>query len=416
MRELYYINMITLTIFSVCLAYQGFYVIVSLFKKQKKFKSKKNHRYAVIVSARNESGVITQLIESIKWQKYPKKLIDIFVVADNCTDNTADVARKAGAIVYERFNKIEVGKGYALDYLFSKIKKDYAHKNYEGYIIFDADNIADENYVAEMNNVFDNGYNVVTSYRNSKNFTESWISSGYSLWFLKEARYLNNPRMTLKTSCAVSGTGFLVSTKTIDSIGGWKFFTLTEDIEFTFNRVVNGDLIGYAEDAIFYDEQPTSFDVSIKQRSRWIKGAMQVVAKYSVSILKKMFQTGDMSSYDMFMNTVPTMVIGCIGLFSNVFIMLFEILTKAHLLIVLGTLAHMFFNTYITVALLAVLIVITERKRIKATKLELIKSILTFPLFVSTYVIAFFVAVFKDVKWEPIPHKASFKANAMKKS
>lgn len=128
MRELYFINMSIIIVFSICLSYQFFYILVSLVKKQKKFVSKKNHKYAVIISARNESNVIEQLVESVKWQKYPKELIDIFVVADNCTDNTAEVARNAGAIVYERFNSVQVGKGYALDYLFSKIKENYAQK------------------------------------------------------------------------------------------------------------------------------------------------------------------------------------------------------------------------------------------------------------------------------------------------
>ena len=140
--------------------------------------AKRLHKYAAVISARNESTVIGELIHSIKKQNYPAELLDVFVVADNCTDNTAAVARRAGAIVFERFNRKEVGKGYALDYAFQRIEKDYAAAGYEGYFIFDADNLLDANYVAEMNKAFDSGCRVITSYRNSKNYDSNWISAG----------------------------------------------------------------------------------------------------------------------------------------------------------------------------------------------------------------------------------------------
>ena len=177
--------------------------------------------------------VIGQLIKSIKNQNYPKELLDVYVVADNCTDQTASVARKAGAIVRERFNKAQVGKGYALDYMIKMIGRKETAKKYAGIFVFDADNLLDENYIAEMNKTFNQGYRVVTSYRNSKNYDQNWISAGYALWFLHEAEYLNLPRMTLKSSCAISGTGFLVHADIIKDNGGWIHHLLTEDIEFS---------------------------------------------------------------------------------------------------------------------------------------------------------------------------------------
>ena len=167
-------------------------------------------RFAVLIAARNEELVIGPLINSLLEQEYPAELYDIYVIPNNCTDNTAEIARSCGAIVYERFNKVLVGKGYALDYAFNKIKEDEGdYTAYDGYFIFDADNVIDRNYVREMNKTFDQGYRVVTSYRNSKNFDTNWITSGYSLWFCREAKYLNNPRMILKTSCAVSGLSLI---------------------------------------------------------------------------------------------------------------------------------------------------------------------------------------------------------------
>ena len=211
-------------LFALMYSYQIVYMVVALITKRGKnsvLQNAHSYKYAVIVAARNEELVIGQLIKSIKNQKYPKGLIDIFVIADNCTDNTARVAKEAGAIVRERFNKTQIGKGYALDYMIKIIEREYSTRKYEGYFVFDADNLLDENYIAEMNKTFNQGYKVITSYRNSKNYDQNWISSGYALWFLHEAEYLNLPRMKLNTSCAISGTGFLVQANLIKENGGW---------------------------------------------------------------------------------------------------------------------------------------------------------------------------------------------------
>ena len=167
--------------FTICYTYQLYYVFVVLTRKPKQLVAKKNHKFAAVISARNESAVIGQLIHSIKVQNYPSELIDVFVIADNCTDNTAEVAREAGAIVFPRFNTEQVGKGYALDYGFNVIRSQYADRGYEAYFVFDADNVLDVNYFREMNKTFDNGAVASTSYRNSKNYDSNWISAGYAV-------------------------------------------------------------------------------------------------------------------------------------------------------------------------------------------------------------------------------------------
>ena len=86
--------------------------------------------------------------------------------------------------------------------------------------MFDADNVLDVNYFREMNKTFDNGAKASTSYRNSKNYDSNWISAGYAVWFLREAKFLNQARLTLNTSCAVSGTGFFIAADIIEKNGG----------------------------------------------------------------------------------------------------------------------------------------------------------------------------------------------------
>ena len=229
-------NMVIAMVIGLVYCYQVAYLAVGLLRRrwQDLHRPARLRKYAALISARNEEGVIGDLIASLKRQNYPADLLDIYVVADNCTDRTASVAQAAGARVCRRFNRQEVGKGYALDFLLKYIAAEGKDQEYAGYFVFDADNIVDANFVSEMNRTFDRGdFTAITSYRNSKNFGQNWISAGYSIWFLREARFVNAARMALGINCAVSGTGFLVSADLIREKGGWPYHLLTEDIQFS---------------------------------------------------------------------------------------------------------------------------------------------------------------------------------------
>ena len=146
--------------------HQFVYLIIGTFKRVKiKDKQFNFHTIGIVISARNESKVIGNLIESIHASDYPQAMIKIFVVADNCTDNTAQICRDLGCIVIERFNTELVGKGYALNYLFTKLHTEDEYKDMipEAYIVLDADNVIKPNFITEMNKVYDNGYDMITS-------------------------------------------------------------------------------------------------------------------------------------------------------------------------------------------------------------------------------------------------------------
>lgn len=418
MRTINTINSILYIALTVLYFYQFIYIVIALIGDKKKkldtYEAKKLHKFAFIIAARNEQAVIGNLINSIKQQNYPAELIDVIVVADNCTDDTAQIAREHGAICYERFNNMLVGKGYALDYCFNKIVEQFGdYTTYDGYFIFDADNVIDKNYVKEMNKVFDRGYNVITSYRNSKNYDTNWITSGYSLWFIREAKYLNNPRMMLKTSCAVSGTGFLVNSSIIKKNNGWKFNLLTEDIQFSVVNILEGEKIGYCESAMFYDEQPTTFKQSWNQRMRWSKGFYQVMFRYGRELIAMMFKKREMfvSCYDMFMTLAPATLlsIGCILL--NLIFLAYGA-TDVHMLrrILPGTLGSIAFagvNFYLLMFSIGFITLVTEWNKILAPANKKIKSLFTFPLFMITYVPISLVALVKKVEWKPIAHSIS---------
>ena len=403
------LNMILMVFFTVCYSYQFFYAFYSLAKKPKEYRASKLHSYAVIISARNESRVVGNLIESIKKQNYPEELVDIYVVADNCTDNTAQVAKDAGAIVYERSNMLQRGKGYALDYIFKIIQASEDCDKYDGYFVFDADNLLDPNYIAEMNKVFDNGFRVITSYRNSKNYDTNWISSGYSLWFLREARYLNNARMMLGTSCAISGTGFLLHKEVIRKNGGWKHHLLTEDIEFSVDSVIHGEKIGYCGKAIIYDEQPTKFSQSWNQRLRWSKGFYQVFGKYGAKLFRGIFRRkGVFACYDLMMTIAPACIVSIVGVLANALLLVYGLMNLAVspgiIPAALLGIGGFLLNFYLILLFFGGLTIITEWNQIHCKGYKKILSLFTFPFYVFTYIPISVVALFKKVEWTPITH------------
>ena len=406
-------NTIVGVVFTLCFLYQVVYFFVGLFHGEVKIvPAKKQHSYAFFIAAHNEEAVIANLVKSIKDQDYPSELIDIFVVADACTDNTAQAARDAGAIVYERNDLSRKGKSWVMDYGFDRILKEYPGKH-EAFFIFDADNLLARDYVSVMNDAFDQGFLALTSYRNSKNFGSSWISAAYATWFMREARYLNNSRMICGTSCAVSGSGYLVSSKIIQGMHGWDFHTLTEDIQFATFCAIHGVRIGYAP-AEFFDEQPVTLKASIRQRMRWTKGFYQVLFTYGRHMLTSIAKFHRFAAYDMLMVIGPAMLLTLMCMLVNVTFIVVGALshgflaTDAEIEMAFGSVIMMFAYMYLTFFAMGFFTTVTERKHIHCPqRWRVIANLFTFPLFMFTYIPLTVAALFLKVDWVPTPHDVS---------
>ncbi len=263
--------------------------VVGFFTTRRFRSAAKQHKYAVLVAARNEEGVIANLIDSIRSQDYPSELVDIFVVADNCTDGTADTARSHGAVCYERFDKEKRTKGFALQYLVQCIDADYGIESYEGYFIFDADNLLKKDFVSRMNESFDAGEKIVSAYRNTKNFDDNWISASYGIHWLRTVRFEHRARSLFHLATRIQGTGFLFAAELIKN--GWSYTGLTEDRAFCADAVAKGYKISYNDKAEFYDEQPTDLSIAMRQRIRWAKGHLQAVAETGPKLFSHIFVT-----------------------------------------------------------------------------------------------------------------------------
>ena len=402
------LNFVVGFILFLCYSYQIFYTIVPFSIKPRPHKKiVKKNKIAILIAARNEEKVIGNLLSSIKNQDYDRNYLSVVVIADNCTDNTAKIAKENGATVFERFNKKEIGKGYALDYAISKLRNGGEWQNIDGIIVLDADNVLTPNYISEMNKTRSDGFEAFTSYRNSKNYGDNWISAGYGLWYIRESKFLHYARMLLHSSCAISGTGFFVSRSLLDKFNGWKFYLLTEDIEFSIFAIINGVKIGCSINAELFDEQPITFKQSYKQRLRWSKGFFQVWKKHGKDLLKGIFKHRKFAFFDMTMNIMPAFILTVTLLFTSACAIIFGILGIGDPSPVIESLLGYVAFTYSVMFLMGLITIISEWKKIHTTNQKKIGYLFLFPIFMYTYIPISLIALFKKVGWEPIHHTRS---------
>ena len=297
--ELLYIILNVLS--SLLIVYGLYYLIMSIFafkdyKKSKIVESAPKTRFKVLLPCRNEEKVIKSLVESLKKQDYPRELYEICVVTNNSTDSTKQVVGKLNVRIIDCIEKTRC-KADALRYAYNILKED----EFDAYVIFDADNIAHPNFLKKMNDAYNMGYKVAQGNRDSKNPSDSWISGSYAIYYWIQNLFFNRSRMNIKKSAAINGTGYMVEKKVIDTYG-FDTKTLTEDIEFTAQCILNNIKIGYVEEAITFDEQPADIESSMKQRKRWSIGANKCLKLYWKQLLKKAIKDKNISGIDMIFN------------------------------------------------------------------------------------------------------------------
>ncbi|MCQ2564780.1 MAG: glycosyltransferase family 2 protein [Clostridia bacterium] len=393
------------------------FAIVGLFKRKTYKKAKVQHTYGIVIAARNEEKVIGNLIESIRKTNYPQDKLHIFVVAHNCTDNTAQICKDLGATVYEYNNPDERTKGYALKYLFDAINKDFGTESLDGYFVFDADNILSKNYFEKMNDAFDayDGKCIITSFRNSKNFGSNIISGLYGVYFTTGCLMEMKGRTVLNCSTRVSGTGYVINSKYLKN--GWKYVTLTEDWEITADHIIDGNKIQYCDEAEYFDEQPTTFKVMWRQRVRWSRGHLLVCVTRLKELFRNLFAKKDkhalkVSTYDMIANIMPfgliltglTILQVALLLFSPLFVP--SMTFGAVVLNWLKNFGMTCLVSYLMTFIGAIVVFVAERKRIQGVSfLKKVALCLIWPLFLAIQLPIDVVALFyKNCGWKVIPH------------
>jgi cellulose synthase/poly-beta-1,6-N-acetylglucosamine synthase-like glycosyltransferase len=270
-------------------------------------------KFALIVPAHNEEIVIGSLVDNLKSLDYPKELYDVFVIADNSTDSTAETARQHGAIVFERTNDVEKGKGYALEWFFRKLFQ--MPQKYDAIAVFDADNLVDAQFLKHMNNRLCDGAKIVQGYVDAKNPLDTWVTAAFAMSFWVANRMLQLARFNLGLSNYLAGTGFAISLDVLKKTG-WGATSLTEDLEFSLKALLQGHKTTWAHEAIVYDEKPLTFKQAWNQRKRWALGHVELFRTYSWKFIKEAIRKRDIVLFDAAVLVMQPLLVISLGIFT----------------------------------------------------------------------------------------------------
>ena len=364
----------------------------------------RNLQIAVIICARNEEAVVGNLIDSLKAQDYPTDSFEVFLIAHNCTDKTAEVGTQHGAVVWEAIQTDHPCKGTALTFAIDKIKQEYPDR-FDAYCIFDADNIVDPGYLTEINAGLQSGEaQAVLGFRDSTNPYDNWVANMCAAHWLVVSRAYNMPRRRLGLSCFVEGTGFAFLKECVEP-EGWTAHSITEDFEFTAKTILKGKRITHTLRAKFYDEQPTEFKAWLAQLYRWMFGA-KMNTHFAGKALANLFPH-PVQKMDLFWNATAPLAAGLATLATTA-VFIYALIARIPLIpgtdwtfnLVLGGAAALI--SYLAMFLMTLISVVYCGKSIRKRW----RGLLTYPFFILTASILIIVSLFyKDYKYIPLLHK-----------
>ena len=343
-------------------------------------------KFAVLLPARNEENVIGVIIKSLQAQDYPKELYDIIVIPNNCTDDTEGAALRAGAKVLHCTAPVST-KGEVLHQILGVLKGQY-----DGYIVFDADNVVDAQFLARMNDAVCAGAKVAKSRQCALNPYDNWVAGGYDLYFQSLHLLHSKARMWFPLSAKLIGTGFMVTDELLNKMGGWNTKTLTEDIEFAVQSALKGERVWYVPDALTLDEEPISFAVSMRQRRRWSAGVQSVANRYSAKLL---FSVPSWLRLDLLfhINMIYAQLIALIPVVYGA--------VKMHPLSAAYTLAYSLLSFAAGGIVMGLFLSLTCRRSVKKQW----KAILMYPVYLASWYPLHIWALFSKPKtWKYIPH------------
>lgn len=346
-------------------------------------------RFAVLLPARNEENVIGSLIESLKQQDYPDDLYDIIVIPNNCTDNTENAARKAGAKVLHCAEPVRT-KGEVLHQILARLMGEY-----DAYCVFDADNVVDTAFLSRMHDAITAGALVAKSRQCALNPYDNWVSGCYDLYFQNINLFHSRARAAFPLSAKLIGTGFMVTDRVLQQLGGWQTHTLTEDIEFAAQCAEIGVQVHYVPEALTYDEQPLSFRVSLRQRRRWSAGVQSVANDYLGRLIFKRpsWLRWDLAAH---ISMIYVQLLALIPVIYGMFFMTFPEIANTLLISMLSFWAG--------TTVMGLFLALTAGR----SPVKMWKAIVMYPVYIlSWYPMHIWALLVKPTDWKPINHGTS---------
>ena len=425
------VNYVVLGLFALLLLVQLIEIIVALVCKKKTFpKSDKKAKIAYIIPARNESSVIYNTVKSVlDNQKYPKELFNVYVVANNCTDNTAQEASRAGAIVLvhddpdPKHRMALYPLKYGIDYI---LEND---KDTEIIIRLDADNHINDEFTSLMNNAYQSGSEFSRPYEGAINGAQNFFTKACSFFYCFDSRFGSRAREVMKLSAHPNGPGAAMSRKLLLESNGYDVTSICEDTEYTFNRMLEGKTIRFVEDAVVYEDLPsTGHDTAI--RNKRIAAGNKVLLKEKMGKMLKMFFKTFKFTYLETYTTYIWVSIG--GIFFTWFLLFFAYFfifggLAANNVIPLSMFNTQYFSSAIFTALIAIAITVaafyllfgmlvptvmtaTEYKKYGAKKKsQFVGLVFFFIIYVLFYAFSLmFGGMKKNVKWEQVKRNSDY--------
>lgn len=354
------------------------------------FPARRKRKFAIIVPAHNEGKIIAKTIYSLWGIVYPKKFYDLYVIADNCTDNTADIARGLGVTVLERTNRKKTGKGYALRWGFDQIFR--MNVAYDAFIVIDADSLVSGNYLEVMNNYLENGSRVIQSSDLVLPQEKNWSIEATRIGFLLYNYVKPLGRKVLKLNMGLRGNGMCFDTGVLQAYP-WQAWSLTEDLEYGLILMLQGVRIEFAPEATVWAQMPFESSHAESQRSRWEIGRHQVIRQYALKFLRKALRKRSFVYFDVFIDLITPP-------FVNMMVLISAVLIPVSILAFTGLLSWIHLLMWGGLFILGIIYLFLGLYIAKADK-ELYRSLLHLPVYIAwklkVYAKAFRAG--KETKW-----------------
>jgi 1,2-diacylglycerol 3-beta-glucosyltransferase len=256
------------------------------------------HRFRILVPAHNEEKLLPALLANLGSLDYARHLYEVHVVADNCSDQTAALGRQGGAVVHERTNLEQRGKGYALNWLIEQLNAgDAVDGDGEcAVVVLDADSVISPNFLAVMDERLGRGQRAIQAYYAVRDPGRSWsVSLRYAA--LAVLHYLRpQGRMVLGGSTGLKGNGMVFAAGILQRYP-WSA-SLTEDIEYHMTLILNGIRVTFAPDAVVWAEMPGTLRGAQTQNVRWERGRMEMLRRYVPLLLDQALRRRSFMLFD----------------------------------------------------------------------------------------------------------------------
>lgn len=417
------INVVILYVIGVPFFLQLFYMLLFFIPKKVFPKTEKKNKIAVIIPAHNEEDVIYDTVhELFEKQNYSKDLFDVYVIADNCDDKTKELAEKAGATVFVHNDPDPKHHmvGFALEYGFKELLKIDEEKHYDFVIRLDADNHINDEFFNLMNDAYNSGAKIARPYESALNMTQNGFTKACGLYYIFDSRCSSRCRERLHLDAHVNGPGSLTDMDIIRRIGGYDTVTICEDTEFNFKRMYEGVRCHFVEDAVVYEDLPSTLRDTYARNLRLGAGNTRLLIKHTPKLFFHTFKNLNLSFIEnwltyIFIPICPILCIWLPGFYIYAYIYHFLGGEAGVIYNFLGAeMDWVGFTTSLICTMVGVLfvfcgilqatlMVLSDYKKMGANRRrELISGVLLFPVFSIVYVITITIGVFSKPKWKKV--------------